>query len=79
MGKTYTIYIQLLQAELFFRNYRYISRYVIDLAGQNWSGVSLFLIGMHLLAQWQTMVSPTQLCWRYHSLPLSHQVQDMDK
>ena len=23
------------------------------------------------LAQWWTMVSPTQLCWRYHSLPLS--------
>ena len=22
------------------------------------------------LSQWQTMESPTQLCWRYHSLPL---------
>ena len=24
-----------------------------------------------LLAWWQTMVSPTRLCWRYHSLPLN--------
>ena len=24
-----------------------------------------------LLSLWWTMVSPTQMCWRYHSLPLS--------
>ena len=24
------------------------------------------------LALWWSMVSPTKLCWRYHSLPLSH-------
>ena len=28
----------------------------------------------HSLAKWLTMVSPTQLCWRYHSLPLSQQI-----
>ena len=42
-----------------------------DNNAQHWTCIDIAKI--KLLFQWWTMVSPTQLWWRYHSLPLSQQ------
>ena len=47
----------------------YLKKLVVTFIGFNLTSCFVQHISLSL---WKTMVSPTQLCWRYHSLPLSH-------